>query len=138
MAELDDKLIQNLNQRLQTMETLLSNLTKTLGGVKEGMVSAFNPAIVKSWSDSIKGLKTIRLIDAEKAKTDIKEINDMVRVLKQEQKHGRVFTLFTEEEYNAAIKRLANLRVEIENLNRKAKSKEGLTEDEALIREALR
>ena len=138
MAELDDKLIQNLNQRLQTMESLLSNLTKTLGGVKEGMVSAFNPAIVKSWSDSIKGLKTIRLIDAEKAKTDIKEINDMVRVLTQEQKHGRVFTLFTEEEYNAAIKRLANLRVEIENLNRKAKSKEGLSEDEALIREALR
>ena len=138
MAELDDKLIQNLNQRLQTMETLLSNLTKTLGGVKEGMVSAFNPAIVKSWSDSIKGLKTIRLIDAEKAKTDIKEINDMVRVLTQEQKHGRVFTLFTEEEYNAAIKRLANLRVEIENLNRKAKSKEGLTEEEALVREALR
>jgi len=138
MAELDDKLIQNLNQRLQTMESLLSNLTKTLGGVKEGMVSAFNPAIVKSWSDSIKGLKTIRLIDAEKAKTDIKEINDMVRVLTQEQKHGRVFTLFTEEEYNAAIKRLANLRVEIENLNRKAKSKEGLTEDEALVREALR
>ena len=138
MAELDDKLIQNLNQRLQTMETLLSNLTKTLGGVKEGMVSAFNPEIVKSWSDSIKGLKTVRLIDAEKAKTDIKEINDMVRVLTQEYKHGRVFTPFSEEEKNATIARLASIRVEIENLNRKAKSKAGLTEDDALRRESLR
>ena len=138
MAELDDKLIQNLNQRLQTMETLLSNLTKTLGGVKEGMVEAFNPSIVKSWSDSIKGLRTIRLIDAEKSKSDIKEINDMVRVLTQERKHGRTFTLFTEEEYNSAIQRLAKLRIEIEKLNAKAKSKEGLTEDEALVRETLR
>ena len=86
MAELDDKLLKNLDKTLQSMNQRLQGLEQTLAGVKEGMVSAFNPAIIKSFTDSMRGLKAIRLIEADEAVKDIKKIEDEIDSLESKYK----------------------------------------------------
>lgn len=138
MADLDANLLKNLDQTLKNMTTSLQNLETELKGVKSGMIAAFNPNIVTEFSNSVRGMKIGSLIDAEKSKSDIREIDNQIRILTQERKHGRAFTLFTDEEYNATVQRLASLRVGIEQLNNKARSKAGLTARESELREFYR
>lgn len=138
MADLDANLLKNLDQTLKSMTTSLQNLETELKGVKSGMSAAFNPNIVTEFSNAVRGMKIGSLIDAEKSKSDIREIDNQIRILTQERKHGRAFTLFTDEEYNATVQKLASLRVEIEQLNNKARSKEGLSPKGSELREFYR
>ena len=86
MAELDNDQLKKLDKTLASMNQRLQGLEQTLAGVKEGMVSAFNPAIIKSFTDSMRGLKAIRLIEADEAVKDIKKIKDEIDSLESKYK----------------------------------------------------
>lgn len=81
MAELDDKLLKNLDKTLESMNERLITLETTLSGVKNGLNKTFDPSIITSFSDALRGIKTLRLIDAEKASQDINKVKDTLAKL---------------------------------------------------------
>ena len=132
MADIDE--IKNLDHTLRDMVTILQNLQTELKGVKSSMQAAFNPNLVSEFSNAVRGLKIGSLIDAEKSKADIMEIEKQIQILTQEKKHGKAFTLFTDEEYDKVRGHLAEIRAQIAGLTKK----KSLSSDEAAALERLR
>lgn len=133
MAELDDKLLKNLDKTLASMNQRLQGLEQTLAGVKEGMVSAFNPAIIKSFSDEIRGLKAARIIDADKSVAEVNKVYSAIQELSYMVKTGMKLEPVSLEQLDQYKKRLE----EIDKLLEPLAGKRGLKTDEYLQRSSL-
>ena len=133
MAELDDKLLKNLDATLQNMNTHLQNLESTLRGVKGGIDATFNPAIIKSFSDEIRGLKAARIIDADKSVAEVNKVYSAIQELSYMVKTGMKLEPVSLEQLDQYKKRLE----EIDKLLEPLAGKRGLKTDEYLQRSSL-
>lgn len=133
MAELDDKLLKNLDATLQSMNTHLQNLESTLRGVKGGIDATFNPAIIKSFSDEIRGLKAARIIDADKSVAEVNKVYSAIQELSYMVKTGMKLEPVSLEQLDQYKKRLE----EIDKLLEPLAGKRGLKTDEYLQRSSL-
>ena len=133
MAELDEKLLKTLDQTLQNMNTHLQNLESTLRGVKGGIDATFNPAIIKSFSDEIRGLKAARIIDADKSVAEVNKVYTAIQELSYMVKTGMKLEPVSLEQLDQYKKRLE----EIDKLLEPLAGKRGLKTDEYLQRSSL-
>lgn len=133
MAELDEKLLKTLDQTLQNMNTHLQNLESILRGVKGGIDATFNPAIIKSFSDEIRGLKAARIIDADKSVAEVNKVYSAIQELSYMVKTGMKLEPVSLEQLDQYKKRLE----EIDKLLEPLAGKRGLKTDEYLQRSSL-
>lgn len=120
MAELDDRLLRNLDSILQSMNQRLVDLESTLSGVKSNMSSTFDPSILRDWSNAMNGIKAGRLIDAEGLKDvgEVKTVFNQIKILKEEIERGKRFQMFSPEELEQARQKLAEIQAQIAILNK--------------------
>ena len=89
MAELDQKVLNNIDETLKKMNQSLVTLGNTLDSVGEKMQTAFNPIVFKGWKDAMRGLKAERLIKAEENVAEIKKIEAEIERLQMQIDTGR-------------------------------------------------
>lgn len=137
MAELDDKLLKNLDATLQSMNQHLQGLEQTLSGVKGSMNAAFDPSILKEWTNAMRGMKAARIVDAESLKgvEEIKTVFNDISILRKEISQGKGFRLFSESELNQARTQLAEIQDTIALLNNMSKAGKLVDSDYAYLGE---
>lgn len=137
MAELDDKLLKDINTTLDKMNQGLTTLEQTLSGVKSAMNAAFDPSVLREWSDAMRGMKAARIVDAESLKgvEEIKTVFNDISILRKEISAGKGFRLFSEDELNQTRTRLAEIQDMIALLNNMSKSGKLVDSDYAYLGE---
>ena len=137
MAELDEKLLKNLDKTLESMNTRLTTLEQTLSGVKDGMATAFDPSVLREFFNAMRDMKAARLVDAESIKDveKIKTIFNDITVLRKEISTGKGFRLFDTAELNAARRELAETQDIINILNNMSRAGKLVDSDYAYLAE---